>query len=239
MITFRFRAEDIRHYYPDFAAWHTFVRTQEANMIFSVPSVAGRRFRAGLELGAGNGLQSAVIIDHCDDLICTDLVSDSYAEVGKSLLERHHERISFQKCNAEDLSNFADGQFDLVYSSNVLEHISNLSTALQEIRRVLSNDGLALHAMPSRHWKIFNTVFFLVGRRWPPVHGVSVSHLQEFIRFGKNWWADTFRRHGFEILEIARMPFYIGVRKGQRTVVLGNRLGLTSSHMFVIQKAKC
>ena len=61
-------------------------------MIFSVPSVAGRRFRAGLELGAGNGLQSAVIVDHCDHLICTDLVSDSYAEVGKSLLERHHEQ---------------------------------------------------------------------------------------------------------------------------------------------------
>lgn len=236
MIAFHFSAEDIERHYYHFPAWMAFIRSQEVKMAFSVPPLAGRFFQAGLEIGAGNGLQSSTIVEHCDHLICTEVNPNSHSELGAKLLDRHHDRISFKTCNAEDLGQFGDGQFDLVYSSNVLEHVENLPRALQEIHRVLSADGLAAHIMPSRHWKIFNFAMFLVEKHRPPIHGISTSHIQEFFRFGRNWWIKTFRRHGFETLQVAKMPFYYGVRRGRRIVTLGNKLGLTSSHLFILRK---
>jgi ubiquinone/menaquinone biosynthesis C-methylase UbiE len=235
MVTFRFSTEDIQRLYDDYTGWITFVRTQEAKMVFSLPPLAGRVFRNALELGAGNGLQSAIIVDHCEHLVCTDINPSSYSELGTKLLDRQHDRISFQICNAENLAGFFNGQFELVYSSNVLEHIYDLPRALGEMRRVMSDDGFAVHAMPSRDWKFFNFLGYLASKRRPLIHGTSRSHFQEFIRFGKNWWANTFRNHGFEILLVARMPFYFGLR-GRQMVIVGNKLGFTSSHVFILKK---
>ncbi len=43
---------------------------------------------------------------------------------------------------------FADGSYDLVYASHVLEHIDDDRRALSEVRRVLSGDGLAILPVP-------------------------------------------------------------------------------------------
>lgn len=45
---------------------------------------------------------------------------------------------------------FADGRFDLVVSTSVLEHVRDAHTAFSEIRRVLGPDGTAIHWFPSR-----------------------------------------------------------------------------------------
>jgi ubiquinone/menaquinone biosynthesis C-methylase UbiE len=236
----RFSAADIEQNYGTPDSWTTFVRQRECEMAFSLESISGRQFRAGLELGGGNGLQSEIIVRHCDRLICTDIVPNSYEHLGVSLLCRKHDRISFELCNAENLEKFSDKQFDLVYSSNVLEHVENLPNALAEIRRVLSDDGLTVHLMPTRHWKVATAVFDLQLRGTHPIHGVSKSHLQEFVRFGRSWWARTFRNHGFEIIETAKMPFYPGARtkRTKLAIRLGNLIGLTTCHLFILRKSK-
>lgn len=43
---------------------------------------------------------------------------------------------------------FADGQFDVVYASHVLEHIQNDTQAILEVKRVLRDGGLAVLPVP-------------------------------------------------------------------------------------------
>ena len=50
--------------------------------------------------------------------------------------------------SAEDLP-FADGSFDVVYSSHVLEHVNSEEHALQEMKRVLKPDGILIIGMPT------------------------------------------------------------------------------------------
>jgi SAM-dependent methyltransferase len=48
---------------------------------------------------------------------------------------------------------FADATFDLVFSSNVLEHVRDLTLMLREIQRVLRPGGQAIHILPSSTWR--------------------------------------------------------------------------------------
>jgi len=54
------------------------------------------------------------------------------------------------RCNSADSTTFEDHSFDIVVSSNVLEHIENELPALGEIRRLLSSNGVAIVGVPSR-----------------------------------------------------------------------------------------
>src|SRR3954451_6911212 len=49
---------------------------------------------------------------------------------------------------------FADDSFDIVFSSNVLEHVPHIRELLGEMRRVLRPGGVAIHAMPSPTWRL-------------------------------------------------------------------------------------
>ncbi len=47
---------------------------------------------------------------------------------------------------------FADGEFDFVYSTSVMEHVLDPGGALAEIKRVLRPGGLSIHIFPPR-WR--------------------------------------------------------------------------------------
>jgi len=50
---------------------------------------------------------------------------------------------------------FPDGSFDIIFSSNLLEHIRDLPSFLAETRRVLKPNGYCIHAMPSPAWRLW------------------------------------------------------------------------------------
>jgi len=54
---------------------------------------------------------------------------------------------------------FEDGQFDLVVSNEVFEHVQNYGETLAEHRRVLKRSGVGLHTIPSRYSPIEGHVF--------------------------------------------------------------------------------
>lgn len=56
--------------------------------------------------------------------------------------------------DAENLS-FADGYFDFVFMTEVLEHLLNPVKALQEISRVLKASGSFLLTVPNRDWLLY------------------------------------------------------------------------------------
>jgi ubiquinone/menaquinone biosynthesis C-methylase UbiE len=50
---------------------------------------------------------------------------------------------------------FPDRSFDIVFSSNALEHIQDLPSILAEVRRVLRPDGICIHILPSATWRLW------------------------------------------------------------------------------------
>lgn len=235
MRRFSFTRAEIEAHRDDRVTWHQFVRLREAQMVFS--TFAAKRFGAVLELGAGNGTQSVVLAEHCDRLVCTEINEQSHTAYGVRLLERALPGVEYRICDATNLSMFREGEFDLVYSSNLLEHVCGVDRCLMECRRVLKDDGLMLHLMPSRWWKFWNFCLDLMRFRWPEVHGVSGGHVQEFVAFGAGQWGEVFKRCGWRIEEVMGLPYYVGHGNAFIPLIkLGNALGLSAVYAYVARK---
>ena len=48
-----------------------------------------------------------------------------------------------------------NGSVDVVFSSNVLEHVPNLTRMHSEIRRVLTPGGICIHILPTHAWRLW------------------------------------------------------------------------------------
>ncbi|MBI2524690.1 MAG: class I SAM-dependent methyltransferase [Candidatus Rokubacteria bacterium] len=133
--------------------WLHRIRSREIELIFArCPEAA---FGKGLELGAGDGFQSRLLSSYVKDLVCTDF-SESILAAGD-----HPASVAFAVCDAERVDEvFAAATFDLVYSSNLLEHLPRPDAALRGMHRVLKREGLAIHVVPNPVWKLSQLVFF-------------------------------------------------------------------------------
>jgi SAM-dependent methyltransferase len=235
MRQFHFTRTEILKHTTSHEEWHEFVRRREAEIAFAL--WPGMRFSRALELGAGNGGQSLTIAKYCDHLVCTEKDPQSYAWLGQTFLERKIGNVDYQLCDAEDLSCFGDRTFDLVFSSNLLEHVVNIDRCLQEFRRVLTDDGWMLHLMPSRWWRVAHAALGLKRLRLPNPHGVSANLLQEFVAFGANVWCSRFEDNQLRVEETVGMPFYAGHGASFLQVLRwGNALRLPSSFLYVVRK---
>lgn len=235
MQRFSFTSQEIDAHKSTVLDWGVFVRSREFEIVFSL--FPNRKFSLALELGAGTGLQSLFLARHCERLICTELEGNYLSQICQVAESNDIHNVEYRQCDAQDLAEFADGQFDLIYSSNLLEHIPDLSRCLAECKRVLRDDGLMLHTMPSRWWKLFNWFLSLVKLHRPAIHGVSDNHLAEFAAFGYQGWITKFRANGFSVEETAGLPFYVGHCNSFIPIIkAGNRLGLHASFLYVAQK---
>jgi len=98
-----------------------------------------------LELGAGTGFQSQLFAQDGFLVNALDVPASNYAANRVFAVEDYDGvRIPFQ-----------DATFDVVFSSSLLEHVSDLSGIQNEIRRVLKPDGFAIHILPSVSWRLF------------------------------------------------------------------------------------
>jgi SAM-dependent methyltransferase len=130
----------------EWLSWRRNYRKRELNLIFS--ECPKKLFQTGLELGAGDGFQSTLLTKYVSKLICTDFNPDR-------LKRESSESIEHRICDAEEVGEiFGRRQFDLVYSSNLLEHLPNPDRALSGICEVLKDDGITIHVMPSPFWKL-------------------------------------------------------------------------------------
>lgn len=53
---------------------------------------------------------------------------------------------------------FPDDYFDVVFSSNVLEHIPDLATTFSEVQRVMKSDGRSIHILPTPAWRTWTSL---------------------------------------------------------------------------------
>lgn len=100
-----------------------------------------------LELGAGDGWQSRALSHEGFQVTAVDVDA---SRVGSTPL--------YPVTLYDGLSlPFANGSFDAIYSSNVLEHIIAFNRVQSELSRVLRPGGFAVHCVPSGVWRAWTT----------------------------------------------------------------------------------
>lgn len=103
-----------------------------------------------LEIGGGNGLLAKKLAD-------MGFVVTSIDPSPRTPLQ-----FPVEKGDCTDL-HFEDNSFDVIFSSCVLEHISELDTAFSEMDRVLRKDGIMVHSVPTHYSMIYTMLTQPVG----------------------------------------------------------------------------
>jgi SAM-dependent methyltransferase len=106
-----------------------------------------------LELGGGNGLQAKTLQSWGHDVTSLDVE----IEEGKSY-------FPVTLYDGRTLP-FPPDTFDAVFSSNVLEHVTDLPELLAEAKRVLRPVGIMIHMLPTPSWRFWSivTYYFAIG----------------------------------------------------------------------------
>jgi SAM-dependent methyltransferase len=101
-----------------------------------------------LEIGGGSGFQASQLASLGCDVVSLD-VSGSSPEHG-----RYHPVQLYDGVHIP----FPNGSFDVVFSSNVLEHVRALPQLLRETQRVLDGAGIAIHILPTPAWRLWTSL---------------------------------------------------------------------------------
>lgn len=103
-----------------------------------------------LELGSGAGWQAKELSERKFRVEAIDIATNIYAE------ERIWPITTYDGKNIP----FPEKYFDVLFSSNVLEHIPHLKEFHCEMQRVLKSNGIAVHLVPSGSWRFWTNVTF-------------------------------------------------------------------------------
>lgn len=103
-----------------------------------------------LEIGGGNGCQASLIAATGAEVNSLDVTRVPPGTTTHFPVELY---------DGQSIP-FPSASFDRVFSSNVLEHIADLDISLAETRRVLKDDGLAIHILPTSTWRMWTCVTY-------------------------------------------------------------------------------
>lgn len=101
-----------------------------------------------LEIGGGTGFQAKLLAEHGFQVASIDVADSNYKE---SLV------FPVTVYDGQTFP-FEDRTFDVVFSSNALEHIPDLEQIHRESRRVLKPGGYCVHVMPTAVWRFWSSV---------------------------------------------------------------------------------
>ncbi|MBA7562401.1 Ubiquinone biosynthesis O-methyltransferase, mitochondrial [subsurface metagenome] len=147
---FNFTKEDFRNI-RSVISIQAFIRKYEIDKIME--DICENHFDNALELGCGSGRYSKHLAFYCKKLTAIE-----YNE--RRLSAKNNEKITFIVGDAQDLSRFGDNEMDLIFSSNLIEHLSDIDRCLAECRRVVKTDGQIIHTVPTRTWKFFHLLLY-------------------------------------------------------------------------------
>ncbi len=209
-----------------------------------------------LELGAGTGIQAKQLQERGFAVEAIDIPQSNYRN------ERVFPIIEYDGHTIP----FADGWFDIVFSSNVLEHVRDLDRINAEILRVMAPGAVCIHVLPTSAWRIWTTLsaFPLALKRlvmarsgsgfyralrtigyalWQKRHGERGNLWSEIWYFRPEWWKRIFRDAGFDVVSDKPLGlFYTGhsvmgvALDLQQRDWLARRFG-SATHLFRLTRA--
>ena len=131
---------------PDWRQWLHEHKRREIRAAFG--SCPEKCFAYGLELGAGDGFQSQLLSRYARRLVCTEINPAALTLRSSPTMEYRIRSVE------QTITDYPEKTFDLIFTSNVLEHIVDPKAALAGISRLLTDDGLTIHIVPSPFWKL-------------------------------------------------------------------------------------
>lgn len=178
-----------------------------------------------LEIGAGTGAQALWLHRRGYDVFAIDVSSSAYRK----------QRV-FPVCEYDGVHiPLPDASVDVIFSSNVLEHVEDLPGLLNECSRVLKMSGYMIHIMPTPAWRwwslvsgfadapaalmswsllrenILRYVKIVAGHFIPVKHGACGTAFSELWSFNHKRWRRVFHRHGWCVVSAEPMGiFYTG-----------------------------
>jgi SAM-dependent methyltransferase len=97
-----------------------------------------------LDLGCGDGSFTAALAPNVAEVVGAEV-----AEAAVRRARRRHPALAFELVPLDGPLPFADGAFDLVWSTEVIEHVADTARWLSEVRRVLAPAGRLLLTTPN------------------------------------------------------------------------------------------
>lgn len=97
-----------------------------------------------LDLGCGEGVLTALLSDAAGEVVGADVAQAALDRAGAA-----HPGLDFRLVPIDGPLPFEDGWFDLVWSSEVIEHVADTARWLSEVRRVLAPGGRLALTTPS------------------------------------------------------------------------------------------
>jgi len=124
------------------------------------------RFKKVIDLGCGSGYGSAELAKKAESVVGVDVSEEAVAE---AKVQYTAANLQFQVASLEQLP-FADGSFQLAVCFEVIEHLTEYRTLLEEARRVLAPGGQLVISTP-------NIKFYAESRK---LNGPNPFHEHEF-----------------------------------------------------------
>ena len=126
-------------------------RLNPARFAYFDPLVRHWRGLHVLDLGCGGGLTTACLAQRGAMVVGVDLSPASLRVASRQTRGYGHPAPTFV-CGRAEVLPFVDASFDVVWCTDVLEHLPELPAALTQIARVLKPGGLFLYDTINRTW---------------------------------------------------------------------------------------
>jgi len=165
-----------------------------------------------LEIGSGTGFQLKILKQYGSLVVGIDLKSSPYQERVTQIILYDGQHMPFRASS-----------FDIVISSNVLEHIKDISSFQSEIKRVLKKNGLCVHILPSHYWRFWSSLF-----HYPWICLFTIQIILKFLTRGSNRCSagkNKFTRGYRQATKMTPVSKDIGFLKAFRTVIAPQRHG--------------
>jgi SAM-dependent methyltransferase len=107
-----------------------------------------------LEIGAGAGWQAKLLARKGYQVTAIDVPHSNYIAL------REWNVMTYDGVHIPAPNRY----FDVIFTSNVLEHVSDLAGLQREMFRVLKPGGIAVHIMPTPTWILWTTCSFYMKR---------------------------------------------------------------------------
>lgn len=148
-----------------------------------------------LDLGCGEGIAASTVFDKKVDY---GLDSDPIA------VKQAKESGVYKKvilANARKIP-LANNSLDLVFCNCVIEHIKDLDSVLNEVKRILKKEGYFIFTAPSNNFKNYSIFSYLKLRWLAKIYGrLRDQKYHHYHCYSLKEWANILEKKGFKLLD--------------------------------------
>jgi len=102
-----------------------------------------------VELGVGTGVYISKVSSYFDKIVAVDGSQKMLDELDKKIHDYGIKNISLIQSNALDVRDISEDSVDCVYFFGLIEHIVDVKKFIEEIRRMLKNNGIVIGVTPN------------------------------------------------------------------------------------------